>query len=32
MEKDYERLCATGETFVYAAVITRLMVRRLARV
>ena len=30
MGKDYERLCATGETFVYAAM-TRLMVRRLAR-
>jgi putative transposase len=29
MSKDYERLCATGETFVYAAM-TRLMVRRLA--
>ncbi len=28
--KDYERLCATGEAFVYAA-ISRLMVRRLAR-
>ena len=31
MDKDYERLCATGEAFVYAAM-TRLMVRRLARV
>ena len=30
MSKDYERLCATGEAFVYAAM-TRLMVRRLAR-
>lgn len=30
MAKDYERLCATGEAFVYAAM-TRLMVRRLAR-
>jgi putative transposase len=30
MAKDYERLCVTGEAFVYAA-ITRLMVRRLAR-
>jgi putative transposase len=30
MSKDYERLCATGEAFVYAAMI-RLMVRRLAR-
>jgi putative transposase len=30
MTKDYERLCATGEAFVYAAR-TRLMVRRLAR-
>lgn len=29
MSKDYERLCATSEAFVYAA-ITRLMVRRLA--
>ena len=28
--KDYERLCATGEAFLYAAM-TRLMVRRLAR-
>src|SRR5919199_668519 len=31
MAKDYERLCATGEAFVYVAM-TRLMVRRLARV
>jgi putative transposase len=30
MSKDYERLCATGESFVYAAM-TRLMVRRLSR-
>ena len=30
MAKDYERLCATGEAFVYAAM-TRLMARRLAR-
>ena len=30
MGKDYERLCATGEAFIYAAM-TRLMVRRLAR-
>ncbi len=30
MAKDYERLCATGEAFVYAAM-TGLMVRRLAR-
>jgi transposase len=29
MSKDYERLCASGEAFVYAAMI-RLMVRRLA--
>jgi putative transposase len=29
MSKDYERLCATGEAFVYAAMV-RLMVRRLA--
>jgi hypothetical protein len=27
---DYERLCASGEAFVYAAM-SRLMVRRLAR-
>jgi putative transposase len=31
MSKDYERLSATGEAFVYAAM-TRLMVKRLARV
>jgi putative transposase len=31
MGKDYERLCATGEAFVYAAMM-RVMVRRLARV
>ena len=30
LSKDYERLCATSESFVYAAM-TRLMVRRLAR-
>jgi putative transposase len=30
MSNDYERLCATGEAFVYVAM-TRLMVRRLAR-
>jgi len=30
MSRDHERLCSTGEAFVYAA-ITRLMVRRLAR-
>ena len=30
MSKDYERLCATGEAFVYVAM-ARLMVRRLAR-
>ncbi len=30
MSKDYERLCATSEVFVYVAM-TRLMVRRLAR-
>jgi putative transposase len=30
MSKDYERLCASGEVFVYAAM-TRLMVRLLAR-
>ena len=29
MSKDYERLCATAEAFVYVAM-TRLMVRRLA--
>ena len=31
MSKDFERLCASGEAFVYAAM-ARLMVRRLARV
>ena len=31
MAKDYERLCATGEAFVYAAMTRLLMVRRLAR-
>ena len=31
MSKDYERSCASGEAFVYAAMI-RLMTRRLARV
>jgi putative transposase len=30
MSKDYERLCASGESLVYAAMI-RLMVRRLIR-
>jgi putative transposase len=30
MSKDYEKLCASGEAFVYAAM-SRLMVRRLAR-
>jgi putative transposase len=30
MSKDYERLCATGEAFIYAAMM-RLMTRRLAR-
>ncbi len=30
MSKDYERLCATSEAFIYAAM-TRLMVRRLPR-
>jgi hypothetical protein len=30
MSKDYERLCSTGEAFIYAAM-TRLMVRRLAQ-
>jgi putative transposase len=30
MSKDYERLCVTGEAFVYAAM-SRLMVRRLVR-
>ena len=29
MAKDYEKLCATSEAFVYAAM-TRLIVRRLA--
>jgi putative transposase len=31
MSKDYERLCSTSESFVYAAM-ARLMVKRLARV
>jgi putative transposase len=31
MSKDYERLCASGEAFVYTAMI-RLMTRRLVRV
>ena len=31
MSKDYERLCATSEAFVYVAM-TRLMVRRLAHI
>ena len=30
MSKDYERLCASGEAFAYAAM-SRLMLRRLAR-
>jgi putative transposase len=30
MSKDFERLCASGEAFVYAAMI-RFMTRRLAR-
>jgi putative transposase len=30
MSKDYERLCASGEPFVYAAM-SRLMLRRLTR-
>ena len=30
VSKDYERLCATSEAFIYAAM-ARLMVRRLAR-
>jgi putative transposase len=30
MSKDYERLCATSEAFIYAAM-ARLIVRRLAR-
>ena len=29
--RDYERLCASEEAFVYAAAMIRLMVRRLAR-
>ncbi len=29
MSKDYERLCASGEAFIYAGM-TRLMLRRLA--
>ena len=31
MAKDYERLCATGEAFVYAAMTRLMVVRRLAR-
>jgi putative transposase len=31
MSKDYERMCASGEAFVYAAMI-RLMTRRLVRI
>jgi putative transposase len=31
MSKDYEKLCASGEVFVYAAM-SRLMMRRLTRV
>ena len=31
MAKDYERLCATGEAFVYAAMARLMVVRRLAR-
>jgi putative transposase len=31
MSKDYERLCATSEAFIYVAMSRRLMVRRLAR-
>jgi hypothetical protein len=31
MSRNYERLCATGEAYVYAAM-TTLMVRRLVRV
>ena len=31
MSKDYERLAATSETFVYDVAMSRLMVRRLAR-
>jgi transposase len=30
MSKDYERLCATGEAFIYAAMI-RLMLKRLTQ-
>jgi hypothetical protein len=30
MAKDYERMCSTGEAFVYASMM-RLMVRRLTR-
>ena len=30
MSKDYEKLCASGEAFIYAAM-SRLMLRRLAR-
>jgi hypothetical protein len=30
MSRDYERLCSTGEAFVYASM-ARLMARRLAR-
>jgi hypothetical protein len=30
MSKDYERLCATGEAFIYMAMVS-LIVRRLAR-
>jgi putative transposase len=32
MSKDYERLCETSEAFIYVAMSSRLMVRRLARV
>jgi hypothetical protein len=31
MSKDYERLCASAEAFIYVAM-TRLMVRRLVRI
>ncbi len=31
MSKDYERLCASSEAFIYVAM-TRLLLRRLARV
>jgi hypothetical protein len=31
MSKDYEKLCATAEVFIYAAM-SRLIVRKLARV